>query len=103
MLLRITRLLGLFVLTGIAPAQTHLPARVDLTPEFQTFGLTPDVQGARADCTLFAVTGLAEFEWARYGTRPPVRFSEEFLSWAADEASGSTGDQAMFFKAVHGL
>jgi len=103
MLQRMTGLLALLILPGSAGAQTHSPPRVDLTPQFQAFGLTPDVQGARADCSLFAITALAEFEWAKHGPRPQPRFSEEFLIWAADEASGSTGDQAMFFKAVHGL
>jgi hypothetical protein len=90
-----------FVLPGITLAQRQLPASVDLTPELRSFGLAPDVQGDRGDCTLFAVTALAEFEWARHVS--PCRFSQEFLIWGADEASGSTGDQAMFFKAVHGL
>jgi hypothetical protein len=96
-------LLGLFLLAGNVAAQTRLPSQVDLTTDVKAFGLTPDVQGDRGDCTLFAITTLAEFEWAKHGPRPRLRFSEEFLIWAADEACGTTGDQAMFFKAVHGL
>jgi hypothetical protein len=31
------------------------------------------------------------------------QLSEEYLIWAANEATGLTGDQAMFYEAVHGL
>ena len=39
----------------------------------------------------------------RESHRRPAWLSEEFLIWAANEATGMTGDQAMFYEAVHGL
>jgi hypothetical protein len=97
---------GLLLLTSSgAPAQTPrpVPGKIDLGEEFRRFGLTPREQGERGVCSLFAVTALAEFELARAGPPPPRRLSEEFLIWAANAASGLSGDQAMFYKAVHGL
>ena len=40
-----------------------LPGKVDLTPEFERFGLIPQNQGADT-CSLHAVASLAEFELA---------------------------------------
>jgi hypothetical protein len=87
------------------------PASADLTPEFQKFGLTACQQGDRDDCSLFAITALAEFELAKATTVQQPRLSEEYLIWAAHHASGTKGkgqgegegDQAMFYQAVHGL
>ncbi len=72
-------------------------------PELERLGLTARVQGNRDTCSIFAVTGVAEFEVGRQSRRRPSRLSEEFLIWAGNKASGMTGDQAMFYKAVHGL
>ncbi len=80
-----------------------LPAGVDLVPEFRQLGLTPLAQGKRGDCSLFAITALAEFENGRRKAAPSGRLSEEFLIWAAHKATGRTGDQAMFYEAVYGL
>ena len=85
------------------PPHGHLPASIDLMPEFERLGLTARQQGDRGDCSLFAVTGVAELEVDRESHRRPSRLSEEFLIWAAHEATGTTGDQAMFYQAVHGL
>jgi hypothetical protein len=84
-------------------AAESLPRSVDLTPEFEKFGLVPLNQGDRGDCSLFAVTGVTEFECAKHPNAPHHRLSEEFLIWAADKATGQSGDQAMFYKAVLGL
>jgi len=80
-----------------------VPHAVNLIPDFQKQGLIPLAQGNRDDCSLFAVTGVTEFECARHAAAPHGRFSEEFLIWASDKATGQTGDQAMFYKAVQGL
>ncbi len=79
-----------------------LPSEVDLRPEFDRLGLNPGVQGSRNTCSLFAITSLAEFE-AATATGVPTPFSQEFLVWAADEATGRSGDQAMFYEALCGL
>jgi hypothetical protein len=88
---------------AIADERQRLPSKIDLTADFERLGLTPLAQGNRDDCSLFAVTALAEFESARRATNPPPRLSEEFLIWASDRATRETGDQAMFYKAVDGL
>jgi hypothetical protein len=88
---------------GGPPAGAALPARVDLVPEFVRLGLTARAQGARDVCSLFAVTALAEFESGRSARRPASRLSVEYLIWAANEATGRTGDQAMFYEAEAGL
>jgi len=89
----------------ITPAQPRpLPAKVDLTPLFTQDGLAPENQGDRADCTLFAITGLADFETARHGgAQKHLRLAPEFLIWAARKATGHKGDQSMFYEAIHGL
>ena len=90
--------------TTIAAAQPEkLPAVVDLRPEFDKLKLSPHHQGTRDVCSLFAITSLADFESARQVPDDAKRLSEEFLTWAANEATGRKGDQAMFYEAVHGL
>ena len=97
-------LVGLLMVAGIAMAQAaSLPGKADLVPEFRTLGLLPRSQGGRDTCSLFAITALAGFECAKNTPPPHVRLSEEFLIWAANEATGRHGDQAMFYEAVHGL
>jgi hypothetical protein len=101
---RIVGLVALFVTAMAEAAPDGLPNTVDLAPEFQKFGLTPLEQGARGDCSLFAITALVEFELAKSTPNDVNRLSEEFLVWAAHAASATTlNDQAMFFEAVHGL
>jgi Papain family cysteine protease len=98
-------LAGLLVLLfpGAGYGQKTLPRSVSLIAEFNKFGLVPRAQGERDTCSLFAITSLAEFECARQSPQATMRLSEEFLIWAGNEASGLKGDQAMFYKAVHGL
>ena len=105
-----TRIVALSIMTTVAaatqaPAQEkpELPAKVSMVGEFQKFGLTPGEQGDRDVCSLFAVTGAAEFEYSKRGGHGPLRLSEEFCIWAAHDASGVPGEQSMFFMAVQGL
>jgi hypothetical protein len=100
----------LVILLGVAGGEraqrapgAALPAAVDLVPEFEKLGLTPLAQGDRDVCSLFAITALAEFESGRHRSKPAGRLSEEFLIWAANKATGRSGDQAMFYEAMHGL
>ena len=111
MLLRLLLVVSSLPLAGFALAQPdarlpphgHLPASIDLMPELERLGLTARQQGDRGDCSLFAITGATEFEVGRESQGRQPRLSEEFLIWAAHKASGTTGDQAMFYEAVHGL
>ena len=97
----IALLAGLFgALPPHAPAS--MPAKVNLTPEFERFGLIPQNQGADT-CSLHAVASLAEFELAKVTQDKDRRRSTEFLIWAAKKATGKKQNQAMFYEAVHGL
>jgi hypothetical protein len=89
-------LLALLV-PGVVQGQEALPKHVSL----RELELAPRAQGNRDTCSLFAITAIAEMECA--GQSPRHRLSQEFLIWAGNEASGLQGDQAMFYKAVHGL
>ncbi len=80
-----------------------MPASVDLGPVFQQRGLAPRAQGSRNTCSLFAITALADFEYQQTAQESRPRLSEEFLIWAANEATGRVGDQAMFYEAIQGL
>jgi hypothetical protein len=93
-----------FVVLERSAVAAEPPVRVDLKTELENLGLSARQQGNRDDCSLFAVTGVVEFERARNLSKQQAeRLSEEFLIWAGDKASGQSGDQAMFWKAVAGL
>ncbi len=89
--------------TGVqAEDSIEIPEEVDLRAEYIRLDLTPCVQGSRNTCSLFAITALAEFESAS-ATGEAISFSQEYLTWAANSATGSVGDQAMFYEALAGL
>jgi len=102
---RFTAITSLLLLTNIASGQqpAPLPGKIDLVPKFKKFALAPEAQGDRDVCSLFAVTSLADFESSRGASADYQRLSPEFLIWAARQATGHKGEQAMFFEAVHGL
>jgi hypothetical protein len=101
---RILAILGVFAMLNVAfPQEKGLPSQIDLGPDFREFGLEPQAQGKRETCSLFAITAIANFEVARAGGRNREPLSVEFLTWAANEATGLSGDQAMFYEALHGL
>jgi hypothetical protein len=88
---------------GVRPLLAQAPpASVDLRQRLAEAGLAPRSQGGRDTCSLFAIAALAHYESCDVsGATAPV--SEEFLTWAANEATGLRGDQAMFYEALHGL
>src|SRR5262245_23297227 len=99
---------GLIVSAGAVAAQPQLPPpplplKVDLEPEFHKLGLHVHDQLNRDVCTLFAITGLSNFEYAKKTPGATKQFSEEYLVWAANAATGLTDEPAMFYEAVHGL
>ena len=93
------------LLTTLATPQPRppLPASVDLVAEYKKLGLTPEAQGDRDVCSLFAITSVADLEAARHFGAQQKRLSPEWLIWAARKSTGHKGDQSMFFEAVHGL
>jgi hypothetical protein len=98
-----TFLIAIFAAPALAQKQPEFPRAANLAPEFQKLDLPARAQGSRDDCSLFAITGAVNFELARNDPNAPRPLSEEFLIWAGDEATGTKGDQAMFYKAVLGL
>lgn len=96
---------SVFTFSGapVVAGDKPLPKHVDLRLQFAKFGMPPRVQGARDTCSLFAITGVAEYELAKTSTVRSPRLSEEYLVWAANEATGLAGDQAMFIEAAQGL
>ena len=99
----VTCVIGSYAWGGPRPKRRPLPKEVDLRPDFRKYGLLPKDQGRRGVCSLFAITGLAEFEWANSNPQKPKRLSPEYLVWAANEVVGDSGESAMFFQATHAL
>ena len=73
-----------------------LPASVDLRPAFESFGLTPRVQGDRGTCSAFVVTQAIEFAYAKRLDLGPDRLSIEFLNWASNLVNGDSDDGGFF-------
>jgi len=94
-------LLGLGAPPMAEPAQTA-PRAADLRPRWIEYGLTPKSQHPRGTCSVFAVTGLLEYELALAGG-PGPRLSEEFVNWASHQASGRDTDGSFFSDAIDGL
>ncbi len=73
----------------------------DLRPLFEKFGIPVYSQGSRGTCSIFVITSLLEFEFAR-ATGTFVRFSPEYLNWAANMFNGDQIDGSTFEQAVGG-
>ena len=104
-MMRFNTVLCLVVLhfAGAHATCDDLPPEVDLRPDYARFDLPPCAQGSRNSCSLFAITALAELEFGRSVSAAAAPFSQEYLTWAANEATGRVGDQAMFYEALCGL
>ncbi len=76
----------------------------DLRPAFERFGLAPKNQSPRGCCSLFALVGALEYEWACARQQAPaVRLSEEYLNWASHQTNGRRSDGSFFADALRGL
>lgn len=91
------------LITALLAGTTSLQAQdVNLKPLFDQYGLTVREQGGRGTCSVFAIVGLMEFEYAhRYGQK--VNLSVEFLNWASNRVTGETEDGSFFSDALTGL
>src|SRR5688500_6111399 len=67
---------------------TPAPKIVDLRTQFSQWGLPIKDQGRRDTCAVFTFTGVLEYAIARGTGERGVRLSEEYLNWAANQASG---------------
>jgi C1A family cysteine protease len=82
----------------------NLPPAADLRPLFVRYGLEPRAQGKRGTCSIFAVVGALEFEYARTGAlRRGERLSVEFLNWASHQTNGRRTDGSFFSDALNGV
>lgn len=61
---------------------------VDLRPEFERRGIAVREQGKRGSCQVFAFVAPLEFQLSKSGR--PADLSEQFLMWAANDASRIT-------------
>ncbi|MFH0760935.1 MAG: C1 family peptidase [Bacteroidota bacterium] len=95
-------LTGILVFSQIL-SSTSLPAQeYNLKPLFEKYGLIIHEQGGRNTCSVFAVTGLIEFEYAhRFGQK--INFSVEYLNWASNQVAGDKDDGSYFSDALTGL
>jgi len=84
-------------------AQNSQAGEKDLRPLFEKFGIGIYNQGARGTCSVFAVTGLLEFEYAHASDKQVVPLSVEYLNWASNQISGKPADGSFFSDAVTAL
>lgn len=93
---------ALATVSAVASADP-LPSQVDLRPAFERFGLPPKSQGKRGCCSLFAMCGVLEFEFALSTGAHGERLSEEYLNWASHRSNGRTTDGSFFSDGLRGL
>ena len=77
-------------------------ASADLRPALEKCGLSCRGQGARGTCSVFAMTGAAEYALARRG-QGGRRLSVEFLNWASNDVVGRAQDGGFFSDLWRGL
>lgn len=75
---------------------------VDLRPNYERWGLLPKRQGSRGTCSVFTTTAAYEYALSRPQDRA-VPLSEEFLNWAANDATGRIDDGSFFHDIIRGF
>jgi C1A family cysteine protease len=74
----------------------------NLHPLFENYGLDVKNQGSRGTCSVFAIVGVLEFEFAHTkGLITPL--SVEYLNWASNMVTGQIVDGSFFNDALNGL
>lgn len=77
-------------------------AEKSLRPLFEKYGIGIYDQGERGTCSIFAITGLLEFEYAHtQGITAPL--SVEYLNWASNMITGELADGSYFSDALTAL
>jgi len=82
------------------PATFEIRRTVDLRPVYRQYGIAFKNQGRRPSCSVFALLGALEYEYARaFGHAEPL--SEEFLIWATlHQNPGTPVDDGFHFREV---
>lgn len=73
-----------------------------LRPLFEKYGIDVKNQGKRGTCSVFAIVGLLEFEYA-HSRNEPIPLSVEYLNWASNKVTGKIVDGSFFSDAITGL
>ncbi|HAZ03406.1 MAG: hypothetical protein A2W90_00110 [Bacteroidetes bacterium GWF2_42_66] len=74
----------------------------DLRPQFEKYSIPIYTQGERGTCSVFAIVGLLEFEYAcKTGQYTPL--SVEYLNWASNKITGELNDGTYFSDAVKAI
>jgi hypothetical protein len=74
----------------------------DLRPLFEKYGFDAYDQGERNTCSVFAIAGLLEFEYA-HTQKKAESLSVEYLNWASNKITGELVDGSYFSDALTAL
>lgn len=69
---------------------------------FEKYGITVKDQGSRGTCSVFAIVGVLEFEYA-HRLRQTEPLSVEYLNWASKMVTDEIIDGSFFNDAIDGL
>ena len=93
---------GLISVFMLANSRNLNAQEYNLRPLFDKYGMTIRDQAGRGTCSVFAIVGLMEFEYAHLlGQRVPL--SVEYLNWASNQVTGVAEDGSFFSDALKGL
>ena len=74
----------------------------NLRPLFEKYGIDVKNQGSRGTCSVFALIGVLEFEYAHKKDQT-TPLSVEYLNWASNKVTGQIVDGSFFGDALNGL
>lgn len=74
----------------------------NLRPLFERYGIEIKNQGNRGTCSVFALVGILEFEYA-HTMNQNIPLSVEYLNWASNMSTGEIVDGTFFDDAIKGL
>ncbi len=95
-------MLGLISALLLSNSSNLIAQEYNLRPLFDKYGMTIRDQAGRGTCSVFAIVGLMEFEYAHLlDQRVPL--SVEYLNWASNQVTGETEDGSFFSDALKGL
>ena len=84
-----------FAIADIPAGMANQPD-VDLRPKIKQFGIGIRMQGNRGTCSVFAMTFLLEYMYAKNQVYMNPDFSEEYLNYASNLAIGQYTDGGFF-------